>query len=288
MLRSMTGFGRAEGVVADRKVSVEVRSLNSRQLDLLLRMPGVHKAQEAGLRQKLGDRIVRGKAEVVIVRDQAEGRPALVDHARVKAFHAEFVAIAGELGMTAPPELLTLALRMPDVVAGPTEAPAPEEWPGIYALVQQAIDAFDTFRCDEGTRLASELQGRVAAIRAMLDEVEHMDQGRAERVRDRLRGKLEEAAIAVDHDRFEQELIHYLEKLDITEEKVRLAAHCDYFNETLIGEDQQGRKLGFIAQEMGREINTIGSKANDATMQRTVVGMKDELEKIKEQVLNVL
>ncbi|MDX9749773.1 MAG: YicC/YloC family endoribonuclease [Flavobacteriales bacterium] len=284
----MTGFGRAEGVVAERKVSVEVRSLNSRQLDLQTRLPAVFKAHDTAVRQLVGERIVRGKAELAIVREPAAGHTGLLDHARVKAYHAEFSALAHALGVPATPELLTMALRMPDVLAPTTDEPAADEWPAVEALLAAALEDHDSFRRDEGARLATDLQGRVHAISALLAEVDGLDHGRAERARGRIRAKLDEAAIAVDHDRFEQELVHHLEKLDINEEKVRLAAHCAYFHETMAGDEHQGRKLGFIAQEMGREINTIGSKANDAAMQRVVVRMKDELEKIKEQVLNVL
>lgn len=284
----MTGFGRAEGVVAERKVSVEVRSLNSRQLDLQIRVPSCFKTHETEVRQYAGEHIVRGKAELAIVREAAAGRTSLVDHERVKAYHAEFSAMAHELGVPATPELLTMALRMPDVLATTPEEPGEDEWPAVERLLQDAVSAFDTFRMDEGNRLAADLKDRVDTIGNLLNEVAALDQGRSERVRERIKAKLDEAAINVDKDRFEQELIHYLEKLDITEEKVRLGSHCTYFHETMAGNGHQGRKLGFIAQEMGREINTIGSKANDATIQRLVVRMKDELEKIKEQVLNVL
>jgi uncharacterized protein (TIGR00255 family) len=288
MLRSMTGFGRAEGVVAERKVSVEVRSLNSRQLDLQMRLPAVFKAHDTAVRQLVGERIVRGKAELAIVREPAAGHTGLLDHARVKAYHAEFTALARELGVPATSELLALALRMPDVLSGTVEEAGDTEWETVAVLVRNALDAFDQYRLDEGGKLAADLRERVRMITDLLNEVAALDQGRVERARQRLKARLDEAAIAVDHDRFEQELIHHLEKLDINEEKVRLAAHCTYFLETMDGDEQHGRKLGFIAQEMGREINTIGSKANDAAIQRLVVRMKDELEKIKEQVLNVL
>jgi uncharacterized protein (TIGR00255 family) len=177
---------------------------------------------------------------------------------------------------------------MPDVSNTPREVLSDEDWAAIRALVFEALRAFQEFRSNEGQRLHDELANRVGQVLHQMEQIEGLDVGRVERTRERLRSKLADLQAAVDQDRFEQELVFYLEKLDVTEEKVRLRAHCTYFVETLAADDAQGRKLGFIAQEMGREINTLGSKANDATIQRCVVLMKDELEKIKEQVLNVL
>jgi uncharacterized protein (TIGR00255 family) len=205
----------------------------------------------------------------------------------VQAHYQELLAIRQEVAPDAQTDLLAQALRMPDVFLSEPEEAADDEWNDLLAVVQRAANAFDTFRQDEGTRLRGELQQRAARIGALLAEVEGLDTGRIGRTRERLQAKLQELRLEVDRDRFEQELVYYLEKLDLTEEKVRLRSHLAYFNETLDGTDQ-GRKLGFIAQEMGREINTLGSKANDAAIQRIVVLMKDELEKIKEQVMNVL
>lgn len=286
----MTGFGRAEGVVNERKVTVEVRSLNSKQLDLLLKLPVPYRAREAELRQLTGEAVVRGKSEVFVLAEHLQARSRnTFDKDLVRAYYSELKELARELAPEATTDLLGHVLRMPDVVRGREEGdPSDAEWAALFTLVQQALTAFDGFRASEGARLAEALTGHVERIATLLTEVEAMDTGRAERTRERLQAKLAELGTKVDADRFEQELVFHLEKLDITEEKVRLRAHCTYFEETMGADGHHGRKLGFIAQEMGREINTIGSKANDAAIQRTVVLMKDELEKVKEQVLNVL
>ena len=285
----MTGFGRAEGVVHDRKVTVEVRSVNSKQLDLFLKVPQTLRDKEAELRGMAAEAIVRGKAEVNVYVElmHAEKRTSF-DRQLVKAYHDELKSIAAEVDPAATTDLLALVLRMPDVSNTQRDMLSDEEWLAIRALVADALRAFQDFRSNEGQRLHDELAYRVAQVTDQMDQIEVLDVGRTERTRERLRSKLAELQAAVDQDRFEQELVFHLEKLDVTEEKVRLRAHCTYFVETLGAEDAQGRKLGFIGQEMGREINTLGSKANDATIQRCVVLMKDELEKIKEQVLNVL
>lgn len=289
MIRSMTGFGRAEGVVHDRKVTVEVRSLNSKQLDLFLKMPSALKDRENEIRQRVSEQLVRGKAEVFI---STEGlhitKRTVFDKELVRAYYDELKAIRDAVDPNAATDLFAQVLRLPDVTNTTSERLTDEEWTAVFALVDAALNAFISFRASEGERLRAELASRVASIGSLLNEVEAADQGRADRTRERLRVKLAELATKVDMDRFEQELIFYLEKMDMTEEKVRLRSHCTYFNETMDHADAQGRKLGFIAQEMGREINTLGSKANDATIQQLVVRMKDELEKVKEQVLNIL
>ncbi|MCB0763641.1 MAG: YicC family protein [Flavobacteriales bacterium] len=289
MLRSMTGFGRAEGVVNGRKLTVEVRSLNSKQLDLLVKVPGSYKENEIELRRIAGERIVRGKAEVFIgVEGLHAAKRTSFDRQLIEAYHTELSAIAQAVAPDAKTDLLALVLRMPDVMTQATDQVGEEEWTGALELFNEALGRFDGFRSAEGQRLQEELAGRVASIERLLAEAERSDPARIERTRERIATKLAEIQAKVDPERFEQELVYYLEKLDITEEKVRLRSHCTYFKETMGGDTEQGRKLNFIAQEMGREINTIGSKANDATIQRLVVMMKDELEKVKEQVLNVL
>lgn len=285
----MTGFGRAEGVVKDRKVTVELRALNSKQLDLLLKVPGVYKERETELRQWLGEQLVRGKVDVLISAEALHAtRHTSFNHALIKAYYEDLRAIQDETAPNADTDLFAQVLRLPDVSSTTADRADDAEWTAVRALIADALSAFGRFRASEGAKLAQELRTRVQGIATLLTEVASMDAGRVDRTRDRLRAKLSDLKAEVDESRFEQELIYYLEKLDITEEKVRLNAHCDYFLETLAGPDQQGRKLGFIGQEMGREINTIGSKANDAAMQRLVVRMKDELEKVKEQLLNVL
>lgn len=284
----MTGFGRAEGVVKDRKVTVEVRSLNSKQLDLLVKVPSLLKEREVEIRQWAGEQLVRGKAELTIGTEQQAQKRTTFDKALIQAYYAELSAIAQEIAPDHRTDLLAQVLRLPEVTTTTTDRVDEEEWTVVMGLVRQAVEAFDRFRSSEGGRLAQELGQRVSLIGQLLEEVETLDQGRADRTREKLRARLAELQVSVDHDRFEQELVYYLEKMDLTEERVRLRSHCTYFIETMEKDEQQGRKLGFIAQEMGREINTLGSKANDANVQRLVVRMKDELEKIKEQVLNVL
>jgi uncharacterized protein (TIGR00255 family) len=289
MILSMTGFGRAEGVVKERRVTVEIRSLNSKQLDLLVRLPSGLKEKEAELRQFISERIIRGKVEMYVNVDGQQGiKRTRFDRDLVKLYHQDLSSLVKEMDPSSDIDVLQFVLRMPDVLVNTPEAPDEEEWEGVKTLVDQATAHFESFRRSEGDRLGDDLRARVNKIEDLLKQVEALDGGRTDRTRERIRGKLSESQVNVDQDRFEQELIYYLEKLDITEEKVRLRSHCHYFVETLNGDPQQGRKLSFIGQEMGREINTLGSKANDAPIQRLVVMMKDELEKVKEQVLNVL
>lgn len=285
----MTGFGRAEGTVGERKASVELRSLNSKQLDLLVKLPAAHREREAELRAWLAERVVRGKVELFVNIDPVRAADRTgVDAAVVKAQFEQLKALADAVAPGHSTDLLGIVLRQAEQSRPMDEPTDPAEWEALLALVHQATAAFTVFRAEEGARLMEDLRSTVGRVEGLLAEVERLDAGRTDRVRDRLRSKVEELGTTVDRNRFEQELVYYLEKFDINEEKVRLKAHCAYFLETLAAPDQQGRKLGFIAQEMGREMNTIGSKANDAAMQKLVVRMKDDLEKIKEQLLNVL
>ncbi|MBP6389509.1 MAG: YicC family protein [Flavobacteriales bacterium] len=289
MLRSMTGFGRAEGAVGERKVSVELRSLNSKQLDLLVKLPSAYREKEAELRAWLADRIVRGKAELFVALDRAaNGKRNAYDPETVRIQYAQLKALADSVAPGHVTDLLGIVLRQAEQTPPAEETVDPAEWEGILALIHQAVEDFSSYRTEEGQRLMEDLRATVARVGVLMDEIATLDQGRTDKVRERLRTKVEELSTTVDRDRFEQELTYYLEKFDINEEKVRLRAHCAYFLETLAAPDQQGRKLGFISQEMGREMNTIGSKANDAPIQKLVVRMKDDLEKIKEQLLNVL
>lgn len=289
MLRSMTGFGRAEGLVNEKKVTVELRSLNSKQLDLQVKLPGAWREKETELRQWAGERVVRGKADLYV---GAEGttlaKRTSFNTALIKAYHAELREVVRSVAPDSTTDLLAIVLRIPDVIATTKDELDPTEWEGVLGLVQQAWIAYEEFRSTEGAKLHTELKDRTNNIMRLLEKVAAMDGGRIDRTRERIRSRLEELQAKVDQDRFEQELVFYLEKLDVTEEKLRLATHCEYFIRTMEDEQCQGRKLGFITQEMGREINTLGSKSNDADMQQLVVLMKDELEKIKEQMLNVL
>jgi uncharacterized protein (TIGR00255 family) len=289
MLRSMTGFGRAEGLVNEKKVTVELRSLNSKQLDLQVKLPSVWREKETGLRQWAGERVVRGKADLYVGIDgTAAAKRTTFNADLIRAYHDELRALTRTVAPESNTDLLAVVLRMPDVMSTAKDEPDPAEWTATQGLIEQAWQAYESFRGTEGEKLHTELKERTANIMRLLGDVDAMDAGRIGRTRERILSRLEELKAKVDQDRFEQELVFYLEKMDVTEEKVRLAAHCSYFTGTMDTEDCQGRKLGFITQEMGREINTLGSKSNDADMQRTVVLMKDELEKIKEQMLNVL
>ena len=285
----MTGFGRAEGIVAEKKVTVEVRSLNSKQLDLFIKLPGLYKEKDAELRQWAGEEVVRGKSEIFVSSELAPGaKRSRFDADLVREYYEELRNIARNVDSAVNTDLMGLVLRLPEVQNTGREELTDAEWTAVRKLLTDAMNGFNAFREAEGRKLHDDLRMRVEHISALLVEVDGQDAGRAERTRERIRSRLAELQAKVDQDRFEQELVFYLEKMDINEEKVRLRAHCAYFLETNEKEQQQGRKLGFITQEMGREINTLGSKANDAAMQRNVVLMKDELEKIKEQVLNVL
>lgn len=285
----MTGFGRAEGSCSERKVAVEVRSLNSKQLDLMVKLPAPYRDRDALVRGTATRAIVRGKAEVVVQLDRnAQQDRAHIDIDLVRSRYTALQAVADAVAPEHRTDILGLVLRMPDVMGAESGPAGDEEWDQVSNLIDQALEAFMAFRVAEGDKLEKDLREHVSNIRTHLNAVSQWDGERMERTRERLRNRLAELKLEVTPERFEQELVLHLEKSDINEEVVRLGTHCAYFLETLGEGDQQGRKLGFIAQEMGREINTIGSKCNDATMQRTVVGMKDELEKIKEQVLNVL
>ncbi len=288
-MKSMTGFGKAVCELPQKKVTVEVRSLNSRQLDLNIRMPSVYRDKEGDIRSELSKFAERGKVDFsIFVEATGDAGLATINHSLANAYHKELKKLSEEFGEDRK-EFLSLIVRMPDVMKQDKQELDENEWKSIYATVKIALEAFGKFREDEGNVLANELTQRIKIIATKLAEVAVLDPARAAAVRERLNKNLLEAAGAenVDKNRFEQELIYYLEKLDITEEKLRLQTHLDYFIATM-KEPAAGRKLGFIAQEIGREINTIGSKANDAGIQMIVVQMKDELEKIKEQLLNVL
>lgn len=289
MLRSMTGFGRAEGSINGKKITVELRSLNSKGLDLMLKLPSLYREKETELRQWANERIVRGKVDVYIGAEDAQTeKRTTFDIALVKQYHEELVTLKQAVAPRSDTDLLGIVLRMPDVSRTTRDELDEAEWAQVKQLLDEALRAFQAFRAAEGLQLFNELASRVGSIGALLSEVEPLDAARATRTRERLLAKVAELRTEVDKDRFEQELVYYLDKMDVTEEKMRLRTHCNYFLETAKAEEQQGRKLGFIAQEIGREVNTLGSKANDAPIQQLVVRMKDELEKIKEQVLNVL
>jgi uncharacterized protein (TIGR00255 family) len=291
MMKSMTGFGKALTEVSGKKINVEIRSLNSKQLDLNFRIPYIYKEKELELRSEVSKQVERGKVDVSIYLESIQDvMPVAINKTLARFYYNELKSLSEEL-KEKDQNLLPLVLKMPEVLKGEREIVELDEaeWKEIKKAVDQAIEAFQKFRSDEGRTLAKEFKSRIAIIASLLQEVVKLDGLRITNIKERIKTNLAEAIDKekIDQNRFEQELIYYIEKLDITEEKLRLKTHLDYFTVTL-EELAAGRKLGFITQEIGREINTIGSKANDSAIQKLVVQMKDELEKIKEQLLNVL
>ncbi len=286
MIQSMTGFGKSSLQLASKKITVEVKSLNSKGLDLSVRIPSVYREMELGLRNEVAARLERGKIDLsVYIEMTGEQTSTKINVPIVQAYMQQMKAVLPQADET---ELMKMAVRMPDALKTEREEIDENDWIEIQQVIQEALANIAQFRVDEGASLHKEFSLRIGNIRRYMQEALLLDPERVQAIKDRLQTAISELKVQVDENRFEQELIYYLEKLDITEEKVRLTNHLDYFIETLNGSEANGRKLGFITQEMGREINTMGSKANHATMQKLVVQMKDELEKIKEQVLNVL
>ncbi len=286
----MTGFGKSEVSLPTKKITVEVRSLNSKQLDLAVKLPGIYRTYEFDIRSKAAAAIVRGKADIsVSVETTATQTSATVNKDIFREYMRQVNDALAYSGIDADYDAIVPAvLRMPEVVSSHTESISEEEHAALMQAVDEALAHFNSFREQEGATLIADLLGRVDKIEDYKLQVEPYEKGRAETIKNRIRENLAQLQAEVDNNRLEQEMIFYIEKLDITEEKVRLTNHCKYFREVAQSEEAVGRKLGFIAQEMGREINTLGSKANEANMQILVVKMKDELEKIKEQVLNIL
>ena len=286
MIHSMTGFGKASLQLPTKKITVEIKSLNSKGLDLNTRMPSVFREMELGLRNQISQRLERGKVDFSLyVEVTGEETTSKINVPIIKGYINQMKAVIPNADET---ELMKMAVRMPDALKTERDEIDENEWKQIQTVIDEALENIANFRKDEGASLEKEFQLRIANINNLMNEAVSYDAERVETVKTRLRTALDELKVNVDENRFEQELIFYLEKYDITEEKVRLGNHLNYFLETLNGTEANGRKLGFITQEMGREINTMGSKSNHTEMQKLVVMMKDELEKIKEQVLNVL
>ena len=290
MVKSMTGFGKGEAALRNKKITVEIRSLNSKQLDLSLRLPAVYRQSEYEIRNLIARTIQRGKVDVfVTVESQAVETSARINREVFREYLRQMNDTLSFSGIDAGYDaILPVIMRLPDVVATEAEAISEEEHAALLAAVEAAAAHLDAFREQEGAILIADLLRRVELIEQYKTEVVPFEKARTETVKARILDNPSKLAVDVDRNRLEQEMIFYLEKLDITEEKVRLTNHCNYFREVASSEEGAGRKLGFIAQEMGREINTMGSKANEPNIQILVVKMKDELEKIKEQVLNIL
>lgn len=290
MVKSMTGFGKGEAALPDKKITVEIRSLNSKQLDLNLKLPAVYRQSEYEIRNLLTRTIQRGKVDVFVTVDsQAVETSARVNRDAFREYYRQVSDALTYAGIDASYDaILPVVMRMPDVVSAESDTISDEEHRALLTATEAAAAQLDAFRIQEGAILIADLLGRVNRIEDYEQQVVPFEKARTETIRARILDNLSQLQAAVDQNRLEQEMIFYLEKLDITEEKVRLTNHCKYFREVAAQEEGIGRKLGFIAQEMGREINTMGSKANETNIQILVVKMKDELEKIKEQVLNIL
>lgn len=291
MIKSMTGYGIASFDSGSTKYTVEIKSLNSKFLELSLRLPKIFSEKEFQLRNECSKQIERGKVNLSINVEQANSavKAAGIDTELLKHYYEQLKTVSRDLNEPTN-NLLQLALGLPEVVKYDEETVSEEEWKVVEKTFQQAMAAFQQFRSDEGNVLEQDVKYRIDIILQNLKLIEVEEPNRIPVIRERLNQFLSEAVgrESIDQNRFEQELIYYIDKLDITEEKIRLKSHCDYFMDTLKNADANGKKLGFISQEIGREINTLGSKANDANIQKLVVGMKEELEKIKEQLLNVL
>lgn len=286
----MTGFGKGEAILPNKKIGVEIRSLNSKQLDLSVKIPALYRQAEYEIRNRISKALQRGKIDVYVsVENTAVETSAHINREVFREYLHQMTDTLTYSGIDADyGDIMQCIMRLPDVVSTESNAVSDEELQALMQALDMAIARIDEFRIQEGAILINDLLKRVSDIESYKEQVVPYEEARTEAIRQRIRENIAKIGIEVDNNRLEQEMMFYIEKLDITEEKVRLKQHCDYFREVAATEENAGRKLGFIAQEMGREINTLGSKSNEANMQILVVKMKDELEKIKEQVLNIL
>ena len=286
MIQSMTGYGKSVIQLPTKKISIEIKSLNSKNLDLNARMPSMYREKELGIRKRIASKLIRGKVDFSLyIETTGEETSTQINTTLVKQYIEQLKAVVNNGDDT---EYLKMAVRMPDALTTEREEIDEQEWHEISNTIDLSLEKIIEYRLDEGITLETDFISRIKSISNLLDKVITMDPDRIDGVRERLTKGISDIKEKVDDNRFEQELVYYIEKFDITEEKVRLENHLEYFQKALQSEDSNGKKLGFISQEMGREINTIGSKSNYAPMQKLVVQMKDELEKIKEQLLNVL
>jgi uncharacterized protein (TIGR00255 family) len=291
MIKSMTGFGKAEFEVNNKKFTIEIKSLNSKQVDINTRTPALYREKDILIRKALSDKLERGKIDFnIYVENLGDESNSKINEPILKSYFKQLSQISSDLNLATDHSTLQAVMRLPDVVKTEYETLNEEEWETIYSNILKALNDLDSFRIQEGNALEIDIIANINSINQLLKEIEPFETQRIEILKTRLNDNLESLQLNgnVDKNRFEQELIFYLEKLDINEEKVRLANHCEFFLETLAQPASTGKKLGFISQELGREINTIGSKANETNIQRIVVQMKDHLERVKEQLLNVL
>lgn len=287
----MTGFGKASCELEDKVVTIEIKSLNSKQLDIYARIPNFYREKELDIRNMISQKLNRGKIEININYESTSTvNGTQINTPLVKEYFRQLKKLGGELNVETSEQLLAIVMRFPDTLKVGKEELNEEEWSKVSKKIQEALEGIDQFRRQEGIALKKDITERLKAIENLLNKIDPYEEERINYIREKLSNNLSEIADKekIDNNRFEQELIYYLEKLDITEEKVRLGNHCRFFLEVIEDEYYSGKKLGFIAQEMGREINTLGAKANHSDIQRVVVQMKDELEKIKEQLMNVL
>ena len=288
MLKSMTGYGKSTGTIANKKFTIEIRSLNSKGQDVYLKSPTAFKSKEIPLRKMIGNALDRGKIECLLsVESTQDQSNVVINKSLVKQYYQELSSVAEEVGDSSA-DLMSTVMRMPDVLITKEEEVDESEWDFVHALMEEALENINSFRAKEGESLTEDFNNSIGTIENLLNEVPQYEDLRIDIIKDRMRKGLEKLESSTDENRFEQELIYYIEKLDIAEEKTRLQHHLDYFRETMKQEGANGKKLGFISQEIGREINTLGSKSYHASLQKIVVQMKDQLEKIKEQVLNTL
>ena len=290
MIKSMTGFGKSICELPTKRVIIEIKSLNSKQLDINTRIPNLYREKDLAIRNAISQKLQRGKIDVTFyVESMVPDKIPQVNEEVISAYHRQLKNVTDKLEINNT-DLLRIIMPLPDTMKTPQAELDEKEWNAVSVALDEAISQLDTFRLQEGNSMQKDVQLRNKSIEKLLEQINPYEKQRTEKIRNRIKENLSEykSNSAVDENRFEQELIYYLEKLDISEEKVRLLNHIQYFNETLNDDGPVGKKLGFIVQEMGREINTLGSKANDAEIQHIVVKMKDDLEKIKEQILNIL
>lgn len=291
MIKSMTGYGKAEFETGNKKITLELKSLNSKQLDINSRLPILYREKDLTIRKEISEKLVRGKIDFSLyIENLGTESNSAINESIVTAYFNQLSKIQSNLGLPVTEQIMQNVMRLPDTVKTVYEELDEREWKGIFVKVQEVICSLDQFRVQEGMALDRDIRSNIADIQQLLAQVDPFESLRIDAIKSRILDGLNELNLngSLDKNRFEQELIYYLEKLDINEEKVRLTNHCRYFLETMDSTGDVGKKLGFIAQEIGREINTIGSKANESNIQRIVVQMKDALERIKEQLLNVL
>ena len=288
MIQSMTGFGKTSIQVEGKSVNIEIRTLNSKQLDLTVRMAPLFREMENEVRNCVAQRLLRGKIELSVYIEKTEKPQVSIDKELAKAYYQQLVELSQELKNPVQSDIFCQLLRLPDVVTSSKEELTDEVKSAVMAAIEETCNKVVAYRKEEGSHLAADFAKRIKMIDDMVEEITPFEQNRIVTIRNKFVSNLSELPVQYDENRLEQEIIFYLEKLDITEEKVRLKKHCSYFMDTMNEEQSQGKKLGFIVQEIGREVNTTGSKCNDFNIQQIVVRMKDEVEKLKEQLANVL